>query len=145
MLDLPLFAQHGRTGAGHHGKGYDQRGQQAEGDGPRHIGEQLQHHACGKDHRQEDTDRSKCGGHDGPRHLTRTLHRCARGRNAAPAQAVDVLNDNDRVVYQHTNAQRQTGQAEDVQRNAGKVHQHNGKQHTERHADGHHQRGADIL
>ena len=145
MLDLPLFAQHGRTGAGHHGKGNDQRGQQAEGDGPRHVGEQLQHHACGKDHRQEHTDRRQCGGHDSPRHLTRTLHRCTRGRNAAPAQAVDVLNDNDRVVYQHTNAQRQTGQAEDVQRNAGKVHQHNGKQHTERHAYSYHQRGTDVL
>ena len=67
------------------------------------------------------------------------------GRNAAPAQAVNIFDDNDRVIHQHANAQPQAGQAENVQGNATEIHHDNGKQHTERHADGHHQRGADIL
>ena len=145
MLDLFLLAQYGGTGAGHHGKGHNEGCQQAERDGPCHIGKQLQHHAGGKHHGQEHADRGQGGGHDGPRHLACALHRSTRGRNAAPAQAVNIFDDNDRVIHQHANAQPQTGQAENVQGNATEIHHDNGKQHTERHADGHHQRGADIL
>ena len=145
VLDVLLLFQHGGARAGHHGQRHNQRRQQAEGDSPRHIAEQFQHHAGGKDQRQEHADGGQRGGDDSARHLPCALHRGAGCRDAPVAQTVDILNDNDRVIDQHTDAQRQTGQGEDVEGDAGKIHQHNGEQHAQRHTDGHHDGRAQVL
>ena len=51
-------------------------------------------------------------------------------------QAVNILDDNDGVIYQHTDAQSQSGQGDDIHCDPGKVHQHDGKDHTDRNRDG---------
>ena len=145
VLDLFLGAQCGGTRAGHHGQRHDQRGQQAEGDSQRHIGEQFAHHAGGEDHRQKYADGGQGRGDDGTRNLPGTLNRSPRGRYAAPAQTVDVLDDNDRVIHQHADAQRQARQTEDIEGDAGEIHHHDGKQHAQRHRDGDDQRWAQVL
>ena len=68
----------------------------------------------------------------------------AEGHAAAP-QTVDVFNDDNRVVDQHADAQRQAGQRQDIEGNAGEIHQHNGKQHAQRHTDGHDDGRAQVL
>ena len=42
-------------------------------------------------------------------------------------------------------AQRQAGQRQDIEGNAGEIHQHNGKQHAQRHTDGHDDGRAQVL
>ena len=145
VLDLFLGAQYGGTRAGHHGQRHDQRGQQAEGDSQCHIGEQFAHHAGGEDHRQKYADGGQGRGDDGTRNLPGALNRSSRGRYAAPAQTVDVLDDNDRVIHQHADAQRQARQTEDIEGDAGEIHHHDGKQHAQRHRDGDDQRWAQVL
>ena len=69
-----------------------------------------------------------------PGHLPCALHRRAGGRHAAPAQAVDVLDDNDRVIDKHTDAQRQAGQGLRILNVMPvKYIHHDGKQHAQRH------------
>ena len=111
VADLLGFFQHGGAGAGHHGQRHDQRRQQTEGDGPRHVVHQFHDHAGTEHQRQKYADGRQGGRDDAALHLPRTLHGGAGGGQAAVAQTVDVFNDNDRVVHQHTYAQRQTRKA----------------------------------
>ena len=145
MLDVLLLFQHGGARAGHNGQRHNKGRQQTEGDGPGHVAEKLAHHAGGEHQRQKNADRRQGGGYDGPGHLTRALHRRAGGGHAAAPQTVDVFNDDNRVVDQHADAQRQTGQRQDIEGNAGEIHQHNGKQHAQRHTDGHDDGRAQVL
>ena len=137
--------QHGSRGGGHHGQCHDQGSHQAVADAQGHGSHQAADHA-GREHcRQEDAHRGKGRRHNGHTHLTRTLHRSAGGGHAAAAQTVDVLDDNDRVIHQHTDAQRKAGQRHDVQVQTGEVHQHHGKQHRQGDTDTDHQRRLDVL
>ena len=146
---MPAFGlgilQHGSRGGGHHSQCHDERSHQAVADAQGHGTHQVADEA-GREHcRQEHAHRGKGRGHDRHTHLTCTLHRSAGGGHAAAAQTVDVLDDNDRVIHQHTDAQRQAGQRHDVQVKTREVHQHHGKQHRQRDTDADHQRGLDVL
>ena len=143
--DVLLLFQHGGACAGHNGQRHNKGRHQAEGDGPGHVAEQLAHHAGGEHQRQKNADRRQGGGYDGPGHLTRALHRRAGGGHAAAPQTVDVFNDDNRVIDQHADAQREAGQRQDIEGNAGEIHQHNGKQHAQRHTDGHDDGRAQVL
>ena len=143
-LRLSLFQDGGSSGR-HDGDGYDERGHQAVADAHGHGLQQTAHRAGGEHHRQEDADRSKGRGHHRHAHLTSALHGGA-GRRYAPApQTVDVLDDDDRVIHQHTDAQRQARQRHDVHVEAGEVHQSDGEQDGQRDADADHEGGLDVL
>ena len=143
-LRLSLFQDSGSSGR-HDGDGYDERGHQAVADAHGHGLQQAAHRAGGEHHRQEDADRSKGRGHDRHAHLTSALHGGA-GRRYAPApQTVDVLDDDDRVIHQHTDTQRQARQRHDVHVEAGEVHQNDGEQDGQRDADADHEGGLDVL
>ena len=145
VFDLAGPAQHRAARGGHDGQSHHQRSAQGVADGQCHIGQQVTGHTVGKQDGHKHADGGQGGGNDGRGHLPCALHGRPRRRNAPGAQAVDVFDDDDGVVHQHTDAQRQTGQADDVQRNAAEIHQHNGEQHAQRNADSHHQCGAHVL
>ena len=99
----------------------------------------------GEDDGQEHADRGEGGSHDGHAHLLGALDRRAGRGHAAAAQTVDVLDDDDGVIHQHTNAEGQARQRHNIHIQTGEVHEHHGKQHRQRDTDADHQRGLDIL
>ena len=144
FLLLRLF-QYGHAHAGHNRQGYNQAGQQAVCNGQGHVREQFSGQAAGKHHGQKHADGGDGGSRDRAGHLLCALHRRPGRRYPAAPQTVDVLDDDHRVIHQHTNAQRQAGQRDHVQRHAAEVHQHNGRQHAEGNAEGYHDGGLYVL
>ena len=108
------LAQHHRAHGGHHGQGDQQGGHQGVGDGHGEGEHELTGVAGGEDHGQKDADGGEGGRQDRPLHLPCALHRSACRINAPPSETVNVLNDHDGVIHQHTDAQSQTGQRHDV-------------------------------
>ena len=85
---------------------------------------------------RKNADGRQGGGHDGPGHLTRALHR--RGRRARRARAdgrCSSMTTTELSTSMLTPSAR-AGQRQNVKRNAGKIHPHDGKQHAQRHTDG---------
>ena len=142
-LRLCLFQQ-GRGRGGHHGHSHQQGSHEAVADAQGHGQHQVLDQLAGKDHRQKDAHRGQGRGHDGHTHLFGALHRCTGCRHAA-AQAVDILDDHDGVVHQHTNAQGQARQGHHVQVHIREVHQHQRKQHRQGDADADHDGGLEVL
>ena len=60
------------------------------------------------------------------------------------AAAVDVFHHHDGVIHQHPDAESQTAQGKDVQRDAGKIHQRHGKEQADGNGHRHHKGGAEI-
>ncbi len=102
---------------------------------------QAAHDAGGEHHRQEHAHRGEGGGHHRHAHLLCALHGSAGRRDAPAAQTVDVLNDDHRVIHQHTNAEGEARKGHDVQVQPGKVHEHHGEQNGQRDADADHEGG----
>ena len=143
-LGLCLF-QHGGGCRRHHRDSHDEGGHQAVADAQGHGLQQAAHHAGGEYHRQKDAHRGEGGRHNGHAHLLCALHGCTGGGHAAAAQAVDVLDDDHRVIHQHTDAQGKARQRHDVQVETRKIHEHHGEQHRQRDADADHEGGLDVL
>ena len=137
--------EHVRGDRGHKREGHKQRRGKHISDGERKGHEQLTHKARGENRRQEHAYRGERGGHDGTRDLLGTLYRSARRRNAAAAQAIDVLQHDDGVVHEHTDGQRDAAKSEDVDREAGEIHKDERAQHRERDGERHDERGLHRL
>ncbi|SCI20133.1 Uncharacterised protein [uncultured Clostridium sp.] len=139
------FFQHSRGCRRDHRERHDEGGHQAVTDAQGHGHHQAAHNAGREHHRQEHAHRGKGGGHHRHAHLFCALHGSAGRRHAAAAQTVDVLNDDHRVIHQHTNAEGKAGQGHHVQVQPGKVHEHHREQNGQRDADADHEGGLDIL
>ena len=93
-------------------------------------------HAGNEHDRQEHADRRERRREQRAGNLTYALN--ARGQNRQMllvAQTVNVFDRNDRVVHQHTYAQRQPRQRQNVQRNARKIHTHERSDHAQRNGE----------
>ena len=110
----------------------DQACEQRIGDCKRHVGKELPRKPLHEHDRQEHADRCKRGGSDGRRHLLSTGDRCLHRGRALAAEAVDVLDHDDRIIHQHADRHRKAGKRDHVERHARKIHQHE----REHHADG---------
>ena len=137
--------EHVRGDRGHKRKGHKQRRGKHISDGERKRHEQLTHETRGENRRQKHAYRGERGGHNGTRDLLGALYRSARRRNAAAAQAVDVLQHNDGVVHEHADGQRDAAKSEDVDRETGEVHEDERAQHRERDGERHDERGLHRL
>ena len=143
LLGLGLF-QHGGSSRRDNGEGHDKRGHEAVADAEGHGLHQALDDARREDDGQEDADGRQGRRHDRHAHLLCALHGGAGRRDAPAAQTVDVLDDDDGVIHQHTDAQRQAGQRHDVQVHAGEVHQHHSEQDRQRDAEADDEGGLDI-
>ena len=116
-----------------------QRRQQARaegiGDRERHIHEEPAGQSLDKDDREKDADRRQGGRDDRARHLPCAAERRLDGRKPFAAQAVDVLDHDDRVIHQHADANGESRQREHVEADAAEIHQHDRKNHAD--GDGH--------
>ena len=137
--------QQGAAEGGHQRKGHQQTGHQRIGNGQAHIGEQLAGDSLGKHDGQEHADGGERGSRDGARHLLGTPHRRLGRRGALAAHSVDIFDDYDRVIHQHTHTQSQTAQGDHVQGYAGEVHEHHRKHQADGNAQRHHQSGLEVL
>ena len=118
-----------RRSSGNHGQRDKQRRGKHVGNGQREGQHQLVHHARSKHDGQEYANGSKRGSNYRARNLLRTLNGCASRRNAAAAQAIDILQHNNRIIYQHANSDGNTAKRHNVQRDAREVHHHQGAEH----------------
>ena len=125
--------------------GHDEGGHQAVADAQGHGLHQVADGLRGEDDGQEDADRGEGRGHDRHAHLLCALHRRAGGGHTAAPQAVDVLDDDDGVIHQHTDAEGEARQRHDVHIQPGEVHEHHRKQHGKRDADANHEGGLDVF
>ena len=144
LFGLGVFQQ-GRGGRRGNRQGHDEGSSQTVADAHGHGLQQALDDTRCEDDGQEHADRGKGGSHDGHAHLLGALDRRAGSGHAAAAQTVDVLDDDDGVVHQHTNAEGQARQRHNIHIQTGEVHEHHGKQHRQRDTDADHQRGLDIL
>ena len=122
----------------------DQRCHQRVGNRQSHIREQLTCQSFGEYNREEHADGRERRGKNRTCDLACAAHRRFRSRHTLIAQTVDILDDNDGVVNQHADAERQTGQGDHVQRDIGEIHQHDGKQNAHRDAEGNDRRRTHI-
>ncbi|OPZ93042.1 MAG: hypothetical protein BWY73_00509 [candidate division TA06 bacterium ADurb.Bin417] len=113
-----------------------QGGEQGEANHQRQLGEHHPGHPLDEDERQEDHHGGQRAGDDGGRDLAASLDGGRLGIQAVFPQAVDVLQDHDRVIHQHADSQRQAAQGHDVQGEAGEVHQCEGGDNRDRDGDG---------
>ena len=144
LLLLPARAQNHACGGGHDGHGCHQGSGQAVSDGHGHRDQQFTHGAGREDHRYKDTDRGECRCDDRIRNLFCALDGRTGRCDAALAQADDVFHDDDGIVHQHADAEREAGQRHDVQREVREIHQNQRKQNRERDADADHDRRTDV-
>ena len=87
----------------------DQACEQRIGDRKRHVGKELPRKPFHEHDRQEHADRCKRGGSDGRRHLLRAGNRRLHRGCALAAEAVDILDHDDRIVHQHADRHRKAG------------------------------------
>ena len=127
-LSRPEPPEAGRQG-GQHREGDQEAHQERECDREREVPEQLARDALDVDDRPEDAQRRERRGGDGALYLLGPTGRRHPGRGSQLAVPEDVLEDDDRVVDQHADAQRQAAQAHDVERHARGVHQREGPDH----------------
>ena len=114
MLLLLGFPQHGGAHGGHQGEGDHQAGQQGISDGQSHVGEKLSGDALSEHDGQKYADGGQGGGENGSRHLGGSLDSGLCRRYPLVSQPVDILDDHDAVIHQHTDPQGEAGQGDDV-------------------------------
>ena len=128
---------------GDHRERADERGQQREGHGQRERQEQLAddaaHEADGQEHRHRREGRRGDRAGD-------LLRAAGGGRPAILTHrpvAIDVLEDDDRIVDHPSDGDGQAAKGHDVQGDPGQLHHDERREHRERDADGRDQRRAD--
>ena len=147
----------GREGAAlDHRRARQEPGAERRNQKHRHCegGEQRQHHGEGdavdqarrqpfhEQHRQEDDARRQGAGDDGASDLASAGGGGLQGRIAGAEAAEHGLDDDDGVVHQHADAERQSAEGDDVQAVVGEVHAEQRGEDGDRHRRGDDQRGA---
>ena len=132
---------HGR----HHSQSDGQTGQKGVCDGKSHVHEQLSRDALREHNGQENAYRGQSGGQYGSRHLSGPLHGRLPCRISLAAQAIDILNDHNGIIYQHAYAQCKTRQRNDVQGDAAEIHADNCSHQTYGNGKRNHQRRTEIF
>ena len=137
MLALLALLQQRRAHGRNQRQRHDQRGQQRIGDGQRDILEQLARHALQKHDGQKHADGGQRGREQRAGHLIGALDAGLQDRQLLLiAQSVDVLDDHDGIVHQHTDGQGKSAQRNDVQRDVGEIHAHQSRHHAQRYGAG---------
>ena len=90
-------------------------------------------HAAHEYQRQENRQRRQRAGDDGAGDFLAAADGRLCGVHASFAHAIDVLQDDDGVVHQHPDAQRQPAQSHQVQREAAEVDHRECGNHGDRH------------
>ena len=98
----------------HESKRYHKAGHQRICNGQSQINEQLPRNALGKNNRRINADSSKCRCNDCTRYLFGTFHSRLFDRIALSSETVDILDDNDGVIHQHTDTKHQTGHGNNI-------------------------------
>jgi len=86
---------------------HKERGQQAQGQGDWQVLHEVTHNARPEHQRQERAHGGERGCGDRPGDLARSEYRCLNAAVTELDVAVDVLHDDDGIVYQHTQNQHQ--------------------------------------
>ena len=119
--------------------------QQDRGHGDGLVVEELASEAVEEDQRDEHGAGREDGAEHRPAHLLRALHhRLAQGLAPLPARR-DVVGKHDGVVHHHAHAQQQSGQGDDVDRQADGIEDEEGDHQRDRDRERHQQRRSEIL
>ena len=113
----------------------DQRREQREGHGEGEGQEELADEAADEAERQEHADRGDGRRGDGAGDLLRAVDRGSEAVFAHGAMSIDVLEDDDRVVDHASDGDGEAAEGEDVQRDAGDLHDHERREQRQRDAD----------
>ena len=124
--------------------GHKQGGSQRKGNGQGEGQHELTHQTGGKDDREEDADRGQSGADYGSGHLLCPVDSRVRGGKSLIPQTVDVFDDHNGIVHQHSDGQRQAEEGHHIDRNPGKIHDDDSRQDREGDGEGHHQSRPDI-
>ena len=119
----------------HDRQGADERCQQRERDGQRERQEELGHEAADEAERQEDRDCRQGRRGDGAGDLARSPGDGRQPILAERPMAIDVLEDDDRVIDHASHGDREAAQGHDVQADAGQLHHDERGQDRQRDAD----------
>ncbi len=151
VLRLPVLVDVRRDGADeqvgehrHDRQRANQRGEQRERDGEGERQEELAHEAADEAQWQEHADGRDRRGRDRAGDLLRPVDRGRQTVLAHRPVAVDVLEDDDRVVDYPTHGDRQAAQGHDVQGDPSRLHDDEGGEDRERDADRGDDRRADA-
>ena len=128
----------------HKEQGHKQGCQQGVHHGQREIAKQLTSDAVHKGDGQKHTHGGQGGCDDGPSHLAGALYCCRDSVCSLLSMHMDVLEDDDRIVDQHADTQRETAEAHQVEAHAADVHGRKGHDDRERNGGGDDQRGPDV-
>ena len=117
------FAQHFAAHCRNKGERDDKARDKRIGDRESHVNKELTGDALDKNYRQEHRDRCEGRGDDRARNLPCAVHRRLYRRVSQSAQAEDVFDHDNRVVNQHSHADRQARKRDHVQRYRAEIHQ----------------------
>ena len=115
MTDLLRPTEHALRHGRNQSQRHKQAGSQRIEDGKSHVHKELSGDTLGEDDGGKYTDRRQGGCGDGSCHLTCTVYTGLLDGHSLAVQTVDILNNHDGVIHQHTDTQCQTGHGNDIQ------------------------------
>ena len=145
ILFSGLAAQHSGSASRHQSQRHEQTGQQGICDGEPHIRKDLARHSLYEYDGHKDDHCCQGRRENSTRYLFGALNGSFARRNAQAAQAIDIFNDDNGIVHQHAYAQGKAAHRNDVQRNAGKIHQHKSSYNTDHDAGAYDDGGLPIF
>ena len=131
LLHRLILFEHTACHSRHQGQRNDERRYQRIGHGQRQVSKQLFGQAIHKDNGHKDADR--CEGRRGDRthHLSGTGYCRLDHIGALGTEPVDIFNNHNGVIHQHTYRNGKARQGDHIEGNSGKIHQNNGKDHAD--------------
>ena len=145
MTDLFGLFQCYRCHGRHKSKCNDKAGDQCICNSQSQIDKELSCNSFRKNDRRVYTDGCQSGCNNRTGYLACALYRCFPDRVTLVAQAVNILDDNDRVIHEHSDSEKKSRHRNNIHRDSRKVHEHNRSHYRKRNRTCNHNRRLDIL